>query len=336
MKQPTLAEIAAACGNLSTSTVSLALRNSPKIAQATREHVLSTARTMGYQPNRTLSRVMSEIRSGGKQHYKENIAYLVPHTQGYETAIYRGIHQRAKEIGYGIERFDLQSSENHLSGLANKLKARGIRGVIVAPFTQPKSQLPLDWTKFAGVCIGYTLSEPNLSRIARDLVHSVRQIFYHLEARGYRKIGFAMQEEHEARMDYANLSSYLLYEWQSPKNKRVPPLVTKNLDEQRFQTWYAKHRPDLIVTMHHAIPIWLKNMNIAVPDETGLFVLNTKAPDSKLSGIYPDYECMGASAVEQVTSLVERGEFGVPTSPKTILVNGIWIEGTTITQPPQE
>jgi len=34
--------------------------------------------------------------------------------------------------------------------------------------------------------------------------------------------------------------------------------------------------------------------------------------------------------VEQLSSLVEREEFGVPTCPKTLLVGGDWIEGTTL------
>ncbi len=329
-QKPTLASIAKAYGGISASTVSLALRDSPKIPEVTRNQIKKIAAELGYSPNRNLSRVMSEIRRRGNTHFIDTLAYIVPKSAPFEQRIYAGVRRRAETMGYRLNRFEIDDQAPDVETLERSLRARGIKGLILSPFGHAEAKLQLDWRHFAGVAIGYTLFDPILTRVARDLVHSVNHTFSLLVDRGYQRIGFAMQRSHEARLDYSNLAAFLLHEWRTPKHLRIPPLIVEDMNRENFSHWFNQHQPDIVVTMQHGIADWLREMGKQIPEDLGFFVLNSYAPESQTSGIYPAYEDLGACAVEQVSSLLERGEFGPSQSAKTLLVNGIWIEGNTI------
>ena len=78
MKQrttPSMAEIAAAAG-VAKSTVSLALRNDPRVAPEAREHIQQVAESMGYQTNALVARLMAELRRSKKQSHVATLAMI--------------------------------------------------------------------------------------------------------------------------------------------------------------------------------------------------------------------------------------------------------------------
>ncbi|WFB37553.1 LacI family DNA-binding transcriptional regulator [Kiritimatiellota bacterium B12222] len=330
----TLATIARAC-EVSTSTVSLSLRDHPRIPDATKARIKATAAALGYSPNRSVSRVMTEIRSGGKSpSFKESLAYFTAdvthHLRAYEQRIYAGVCTRAREMGYGIDRFELGEKGLSMPQLGRILNSRGIRGLILAPWPQAHTELDLDWQNLAPVAIGYTLEAPNIHRVSRDVMHTLRGVFAKLTSQGYQRIGFVMERSHEARMEFMTLAAYQLNAFLSPEPQRLPPLVEDNLSQDSFHNWISVHQPDVIFTMHTPVLKWLQNGGHRVPNDIGLFAFNCEAPDSDLSGIYPAYEAIGAAAVEQVAGLVERGDFGIPTQASTLIVPGIPCPGKTL------
>jgi hypothetical protein len=56
--------------------------------------------------------------------------------------------------------------------------------------------------------------------------------------------------------------------------------------------------------------------------------LNLLDRDDPLPGIYQDAHLMGAAAADQLISQLQRGEFGVPELPTSLLVSGLWQAGT--------
>ncbi|MBT64818.1 MAG: hypothetical protein CML13_16595 [Puniceicoccaceae bacterium] len=328
-ESPTLSDIAKATG-VSTSTVSRALKDSPKIPESTRKRIQSVAKEMGYEANRSISRVMSEIRSRKELEYRETLAYVTADPKGYEAHIYEGVLRRAEQIGYRVDRFVLKDVDQETAALDRMLRARGIRGVIVAPFGIPNAELQLAWEHFAAVTIGYTMSSPDLHRVGRDVVHMLRMVFSELTSRGYQRIGFMIEKTHEARMDYSTLAGYLVHEWQLSGSKQVQALVDEHLTADSIVNWYEREKPDVVFTMDHNARSWLEKAGYRCPEDFGFFVFNCYNRDSTVSGVYPEYENLGAAAVEQVSGLLERGEFGVPTAPRCLLVPGLWCEGQTI------
>ncbi|WP_269527176.1 LacI family DNA-binding transcriptional regulator [Coraliomargarita parva] len=329
----TLAAIARAC-DVSTATVSLALRDHPRIPAATKARIKATAKRLGYEPNRSMSRVMSEIRSGGQAPaFKETLGYFTadsPRPHAYESKLYAGIAARAKEMGYGLDRFELGQNGLSMEQLGKVLASRGIRGLILGPWPQAHAEIQLDWKGLAAVAIGYTLNRPETHRVARDVMHTLRAVFARLQAHGYKRIGFVMERGHEARMDFLTLAAFQLNAYLIPEQDRVPPLVEDNLHEASFLQWVDTHQPDVIFTMFGAVHPWLLASGRKVPEDIGLFAFNCESPQSRFSGIYPAYEAIGAAAVEQVAALVERGGFGIPDQATTLLVPGVECPGTTL------
>jgi DNA-binding LacI/PurR family transcriptional regulator len=68
MPQPTMAEVAKVVG-VSKNTVSLALRGSPRISEATRKRIAEAAETLGYRLNPTVAHLMAQLRQNRSPGY---------------------------------------------------------------------------------------------------------------------------------------------------------------------------------------------------------------------------------------------------------------------------
>lgn len=295
--------------------------------------IRQAAESMGYQPNRNVSRVMSEIRSRGKPAYKESLAYLTtfqPGTHAYEDLLVAGAKTRAEEIGYGLDPLVIREDGKDTRAITRTLKARGIRGLVIAPFARSGVQLDLPWDRFALTSIGSTLDVDGITRVSRDILHEWRMFLPLMREKGYERIGFVMRAGHEERMDYSNLSGYLLYQWQHRREKLLPPLVKKDLTREEFFHWVKTSKPDAIISARQPVSDWLKEARIRLPEDLGFFALNSPAPDSTISGIYANYERLGAAAVEQLTALLEREDFGLSSQARTLLVHGSLCKGSTL------
>jgi len=265
--------------------------------------------------------------------YRETLGYLAPlHAgkQNYESRIFSGVRKRAEEIGYAIDRFEIESDVEGLRRLDRILTARGIRGLVISPFPWAAATLPLNLKKRSAVAIGYTLIEPELNRVATDSLHSLHMILQTLVREGYQRIGFVMDQGQEERKEFSNLAGFLIHEWRIPYAQRIPPLVWQKGAGDEIIRWYHRQTPDIIVaTAAYPIINRLNQEGIRVPEDVNVFDLNCAAPDSDISGNYPNYERLGAASVEQVAGLLERGEFGLPRHPQTLLVPGILSKGKT-------
>ncbi|MDA1068643.1 MAG: LacI family DNA-binding transcriptional regulator [Verrucomicrobia bacterium] len=74
-ESPTIEFIAKKAG-VAKSTVSLALRNSPKLLEQTRSRIQKIAQELGYKPNPLVSAQMAHIRSHKSQKSVTTIGFL--------------------------------------------------------------------------------------------------------------------------------------------------------------------------------------------------------------------------------------------------------------------
>ncbi len=324
---------------MSRATVSYALRGHAKIPSSTRELVVKTAEGMGYRANRHMSRVMSDIRGRTGNYYKENLGYLVHYKSSdqyyaWPTTIWKSVQKRAAEIGYGVDRLELDDTKSSLQTCERIIRSRGIRGIIIAPFTEAHIRLQIRVENLAMVAIGHTLEYPDVHRIGRDIVHSFEKIADHIQLEGYQRVAYASELSHEDRMDKLPLSRYLMKQWDTGLFS-VEPFV-RDLSEfgpSQFLEWFEAKRPDMIITFQGNLIKWLELGGYHVPADVSVIRLNSDGVDTPDSGVYANYESLGETAVEQLSGLVERGEFGIPTAPKTVLVKGLYNEGRTLRKP---
>ncbi|MCB1065832.1 MAG: LacI family DNA-binding transcriptional regulator, partial [Verrucomicrobiae bacterium] len=165
-KPASLNDIARAVG-VSTMTVSRALRGVPKVALSTRERVFAAARTLGYEPDPHLARLMQTVRSRKKQGVRAVIAVIREQVPvdgllgpSYQYVPIDDIRIRAQGHGYAVEEFFLGRDELTPDRLQNMLHARGIEAVIVSPQSMQLPCAKLDYTPFAAVTFGNAMRDP--------------------------------------------------------------------------------------------------------------------------------------------------------------------------------
>src|SRR4051812_19855777 len=72
---PNIRKIAKAAG-VSHTTVSLALRNHPRVSEQTKRRIQTLAKKMGYRPNALVAALMSHVRSNRRVVAHEVVAFL--------------------------------------------------------------------------------------------------------------------------------------------------------------------------------------------------------------------------------------------------------------------
>lgn len=127
MTTPTMQTIADQLG-MSKSTISLAMRDDPRIAPRTRERVHETAKTMGYQVRPELCRLMAALRVGGRK-TGERIALVLPAGCEPTREFMAGLNERLAVSGFDVEPFRL--ADVTVERLATIIRARGIDASLV-------------------------------------------------------------------------------------------------------------------------------------------------------------------------------------------------------------
>ena len=341
MQSVTMAQIAERL-QVDQSTVSLALRNSPRISASTRERIHTAAAEMGYKANPFVSALMRMRRSRAKNPGipvvgwisnwdQEGVWMQVPYFKG----VFQGASERLSENGFRLEHFwlDPKSTPARLSSI---LWNRGITGMILAPVPNNRPRASMDWEKFSAVTIGRSIHSPDLDRVDSAHYDAITVALRKCRELGYERIGLAIDEVSLARFDQRFLASYLVT---VPQQKSKAPLevfrapIETKAGAKAFQVWFRKQSPDVIITLaKHTAEMQraaLQEIQVKVPDDVGLVILSCHAMDDPFSGIYQFPELIGAQAADLLVRKVLRNECGIPGHPLTFTISGIWNPGTT-------
>lgn len=319
------------------TTVSLALRNDPRLPESTRTRIQNLAKEMGYAPDPMLS-ALTVYRSRVKRlHHQGTLAWVCPPIAKNEKqpgfpAYRKGAEERCAELGYRLENFYFSD----LGGprLSKVLQARNITGMLLPPQAHSRAHLEFDWEHFSSICFGFTLTKPRLHLITNAQYSSTRIAVGNLrESYGYRRIGFVTARESDERTDQ-NFSSGFLSEQSKfqPKNK-LPILALNSLSMEQeieeFTRWYRKHRPDCIMFLHETLPEMMRHLGIGT-HECGLASLSLKSPKENLAGIYQNDVVIGRKAVDFLIEMIHRNERGIPAHRFQFLIEGEWVDGKTL------
>jgi LacI family transcriptional regulator len=338
-RRPTLRAVAELAG-VSHVTVSLALRNDPRITAPTRLRVQRAAEKLGYAPDPGISELMGRLRVGRARQPAPVIAYLgaVHPVYGVKDSpmarrVRTGAESRASALGYRIERFTLGHQGLTAARVATILRTRNIRGVILGPLAEDSGSLRLDWRTLAPLAVGFSLREPSMHRVASFAAHSMRLALQTLATRGRRRWGVYLREGLDARVDHGWLSTYLhAREFRLSDAPPIPPLITASWNRDAFVAWFREFRPDAIITIQLGVLDWLREL-ARVPEEAAFVHLDWSPEMGEVAGIDQMPERIGAAGVEQVAAQLSQHEYGLPQAPKTIYIEGVWREGRTAPQP---
>lgn len=332
---------------LSPATVSLALRGTGRISEATRARVRAAAAEMGYEAHPLLSHAFSIVRHLDKQCYKETLALILeyPSENGpdYQQEMHAAARERAADLGYKLEAFIVSGKPEEHRKLSKILYARGIRGIIIhyrLEHAQPR--LHLDFAKFAAVEMGRSLwFPPNLHRVELSDYPVITEVLHLLKKVGYRRIGLAIEPMQAHHQRGAYQAAYLLMQQRLPGSARLPIYaIDGKWDFESFRDWIQAHRPDVVIC-HKMTDIctWLDSLGLRIPEDISIFNTSVRRYDNP--GLHQNYDWsgnrhdtagMGRRAVEMVANFLRNSEMGLNGSPICLQVSKLWVSGSTLSR----
>ncbi|RRJ96109.1 LacI family transcriptional regulator [Opitutaceae bacterium TAV4] len=311
------------------TTVSMALRNSPLIAVATKLRIQALAKELGYQRDPMLDALSSYRATVRPRAFQSVIAWLdgyrVPSAFG-PNGIYAPLTQAAREraaaLGFQMEviPFDVQ----HPASVARMLVARGIEGVLVPPMPGGHIEVSLPWERFAAVSLSQGIAKPRLHLFMHDQIANIQITLRVLAGRGRRRPGLILEQHEHERTNGERYAGYLIHQAGLPESARVPPLIVKERSPENVRAYWIRHKPDaLIVNRVGSVPKWLATLP-GIGDTPEWVVAATVDPGLPGKGLREDMASLSNHAVEFLAGLIHRREKGPPICPVRILVKGRW------------
>ena len=334
-RRVTIREIAEVLG-VHLTTAARALKNDPRISEATRKQVNEEARKRKYVPDPMLSAIAEyrkRIRPAG---FQGTMAWVTnfPTRDGWRNgateAFHDGALERCSEIGYHLETFWLKENGMTFRRASTVLAARGIRGLILCPHSANRGHVRLLWDKFALVTIGYSIIRPKLHMVTTAHFEAVVICVRRLRAMGFRRIGMALGgafDERTAHMWTAAFRSEIPI---VPASVEIPIFSPKDFRLETFHAWFERYRPEAIVTANGEVIDWLRKLGYSVPGDVSVALINIHLGRKDLTGTVERSDLVGRFAVDHVVGMLQRGEYGLPSVATRLLVDPEWVDGATI------
>lgn len=335
-RRPTQKQVAALAG-VTQSTVSLVLRNDPAISEETKRRVHDAIKQLGYVPDPFLSGLAAYRNTLREPTFHATLALVSTHPKsgGWRespqfNAYWEGAVAQGREMGYHLEEHSLCSPGMTPSRLTDILHSRSIRGILLAPQPQPQAVPEMDWSKFAVVAFGYSIVSPVTHVVTVHQYRAMETAFRRCVELGYRRPGLAMSVESDERAKGLWSAAFWKMQNTLPPPRRVRPFVPTQLTPAELVAWVERSRPDVVIGIDPRIETWLKKSGRRVPDDIGFAHLSVPLDDPHYAGISENPVTIGRKGMALLIGMVQHGEFGLPTVPNYLLVEGTWRDGRTV------
>jgi LacI family transcriptional regulator len=330
----TMRELAEQAG-CSQTTVSLALRNHPRISTATRERIFEIARKAGYMPDPFVATLMTQLRSGRRIRASEKIGMLTwwdkPGPQNPRgVVLHEGMHRRARQLGYEIEEFWVRAPRMTIDRLGRILHTRSIRGLILGGMLHARGRVSLDWKHFAAAAQGHTILKPGLHHAVHGFSHGMILVLRNLKRLGYTRIGYVNLIEQDDMTNNAWLSAYMGYQYRARPQDTIPPLLTREWDKTKMAEWIERYRIQAVISNMQDVLGMLRELGLRVPGDVGFACLDCLPSIDTCSGVDLMRGEVGAKTVDLVVEQLQNNEFGLPAHPKTVTIASVWCDGDTL------
>lgn len=336
-KRVNLEDIAKKAG-VHRSTVSLALKDHPRISEPVRMRIKTIASEMGYRVNPLVSALMQNRRTG-KAPLPVTIAFVTNYPSRFgwrpdhhsRPDFFPGAVLRAKELGYSLEHFWLREPGMTSQRFCDILSNRGINGIIIGRLPPGENTIDLCWERFSCVALGMTLRQPRLHHVTENHFETAWRSMRKCLEYGYFRIGFVFSESNDSpRVGDRWLSAFLGQQLKLPESLRIPPCPQVPPTFEDFKIWYQQYKPEVILTSH-AQPLisWLKDMKLRVPQDVAIVDLQAEW-QLDCAGVYYEPAKIGTLAVEMLVGLMHRNETGIPTDTHETLLSGVWRDGWSL------
>jgi len=322
------------------STVSLALREHPRIPEATRQRIVEVANRIGYERSEVARSlvsfrkgVASEVNAVPSMVYVTNqVGRREFQNRTHLREFFEGARSRAEAMGYGFEQLFLKEDVKSREELASWLEEKHVRGVILGAIEAPFDEALLDWSRFAVVKIDSRFIRPRATVVANDQQYAVRLAFREMRSLGYRRIGVAVGlVDHESTHGlYAG--GYMLEQHLDSDSEYVPVLyLEKNSSVEghaaQLSEWIAANEVDAVLCTWSNTPELLAIRGIEVPADVAYANLCLNEPNALRAGVLQNHYRVGQKAAETLARFIKSLESGLSEEPPLIYIPGSWQAG---------
>jgi LacI family transcriptional regulator len=333
-------KVAEAAG-VSKSSVSLALRDDPRLALGTRRRIQEVAVQMGYRKNPIVASLMAQLRVSHTPKFHANIALIncssnrtIFDLHPYDE-FRRGIRERADKAGYGVEEFWMEEPAVKPWRLLEILRARSIRGVILAAPPEPKRLFPENPELFRDFCvsvIGVDRTDPPLPRAASNHFRAARAAVEAVFRLGYRRPALFISDKADRMLDRRWSAGFSagVHDAPAAAERRLAPLIYDAPDRAAFGKWVKAEQPDVIITDEAASLEWLQAMKLTVPDEIGLVHLDWGTHLREWAGMRQASRTVGAAAADLTILQITNNEVGPLEHPRLVLIESAFVPGPSV------
>jgi LacI family transcriptional regulator len=318
---------------ISAGTVSMALRNYPRIHPATRERVKRVAEEMGYQPEPILQGLVNYSRAKRQSAKFTRLAWVNTWPRPNELlehpeygAYWEGAQEAALAMGYQLIEFEL-GTKLTCAEFRRQLRKQGTGGLLLPPAGMP---LPDDfpWDKYHVVCLSHRRGKSSNHFVTPDRVENVALAFSTMRQRGYRRIGFITDELPTTIDEKLSAIGFLNAQIELPEEDRLPIFTTREgTSADDLADWIKLHQPDAILSDLPEVTGLLKAAHIEVPHQVGL-ALSALPANAVESGVDPHGKEIGRAGIELLKGMLDG--FVQPEIRLRISIKGCWCEGNTL------
>lgn len=338
-----MAKIAERAG-VHVTTVSLALRNHPRLPPATRQRIQLLAEKMGYRPDPALSSLVA-YRMGNRPRKNEPVlAYITNWNDAWSwkaapahADFYAGATAKASALGYQLEHFWLGEPGLSHQRMSDILYNRSITGLIIASHREgADASLKFDWSRFSAVRIDHLPHEPALHHVTNNQRAIVQLAMRRVMTAGYQRIGLVLRADWDTTTDLAWSAGFLAEQQKIPGSRRIPPLFFPNRlgavspDQDLFETWFRLHRPEVLIGYGPSLLPRLAAMGLAVPRDVAFVDVLLGEPDGRIAGVRQNCQRVGELAVQILVGQLHQNIYGLPPFATATLVDGTWIDGKSL------
>ena len=337
--------------NVSHATVSLALRDHPRISVKRREEVQKIAKEMGYRPDPMLAALAEYRHQKSPVPVASGMAWITRWNRAERASLlgraeirayWKGAFAEAEAQGYRLEEvaWDETCTPARMEQI---LATRGIQAILLPPHEREHDWEGFDWSHFSAVCVGQGFGLP-LHKIDTNHVHDGVLAMEAIRAKGYQRVGFVGQWKAQAQgrpasgyasqMAFLNYSGTMLAQGNTTPDAVLPPFWTPEgaplaESQERFVAWLKANRPDAILAAEPGIRELLRSVGLEAPRDIGLATMNVNDGSSE-AGISPQMETVGLVAVRTLISLVRLRRRGFPPYGITSMIEGVWTDGPSL------
>lgn len=327
----------AAVGGMHPSTVSLALRDDPRLPEETRAKIKQLAAKMGYEANPLVSAWLRHVRQPEVAQEGVGMAFMLGMEaselvakESYYRAFIEGARAEALALGYVVSDilFGRQSPSELLKAIA-RLRYRGVRGVVIfdpAECVPPEVVRELE-SNFAVVAMLRCGGGHRFHRVSTDIAYNATLALKRLREIGCKRIAFPVKPGGVDRVRADTINAFLGQQQLWPETDIIP--LPKNSVEQipeLLLRWVKKHRPDAILSVNFAWYQVLQDGGYRMPEDLIFAHIGT---DTRrwLPGVVNRAHEVGRAAVFKLAGLMTGNRFGAPEFPLATMVPGFWSDG---------